>query len=91
MRQETERASRVVISLLKQEGWNSLTGSSASSYYNFNSTYNTLFFNKHLYTSGKKWFYDVVNWRYTNLLKRILRNKHGESLNENLYPSSSIS
>ena len=54
MRQETERASRVVISLLKQEGWNSSTGSSASSYYNFNSTYNTLFFNKHLYTSGKK-------------------------------------
>lgn len=54
MRQETERASRVVNSLLKQEGLNPSTGSSATSYYNFNSTYNTLFFNKPLDTSGKK-------------------------------------
>lgn len=44
MRQETERVSRIVNSLLKQDGWNPSTGSSASSYCSFNSTYNTLFF-----------------------------------------------
>ena len=46
MRQETERVSHIVNSLLKQEGWNPSTGSSDSSYCSFNCTYyNTLFFN----------------------------------------------
>ena len=70
MRQETERVSRIVNSLLKQEGWNPSTGSSDISYCSFYCTYNTVFFNN-LCISVKR--NDSLKWSIG--VERIYSNK----------------
>ena len=70
MRQETERVSRIVNSLLKQEGWNPSAGSSDSSYRSFNCTYYTLFFHNLCIRVERN---DSLKWSIG--VKRIYSNK----------------